>query len=670
MRIIRRYLEAARVPAPVVRRLRILAFDPSLATRLASASFNEITVQLAWEDLAPGPVGEYIEVVDVDPASGVFYYPVDLDHAHLLAQDGLAPSESNPQFHQQMVYAVAMTTIQNFERALGRKALWADRRATTADGGQAEQFVRRLRIYPHALRDRNAYYSPAKKALLFGYFPVASKDEDNTPGTVVFTALSHDIVAHETTHALLDGVHPRFNEPTNPDVHAFHEAFADIVALFQHFTYPTVLESQIRRTRGDLDSENLLGQLAQQFGRATGRGMALRDALGGKDPATGRWKPRTPDPQALDATLGPHARGAILVAAVFRAFVLIYRARTADLFRIATQGTGKLPDGEIHPDLTARLAQEAARCADRVLQMCIRAIDYCPPVDITFGGFLRGVITADIDFSPEEKESFRVVFIESFREWGIYPRGISSMGVDALAWPSGEESMKEMMADGSMEHMPDELRVQLGRFVLDASRNWNLESDRFKVWQDLDRVRALLWKWLHEGDSLGRDYARLFGLVIDEAAAAPTVARGKDGPAVEIHAVRPAMRRTASGMISTDLVIEITQRRDGYFDPREQAKVDQPAAAGRRKRAEPDFRYRAGATILIDPTTSEVRRIIRTPGTINDNAELDRVRRFLLGESGGSDNAFDGGRAMSLRLRGAETREEPFALLHQLEEVR
>jgi hypothetical protein len=119
--------------------------------------------------------------------------------------------------------------------------------------------------------------------------------------------------------------------------------------------------------------------------------------------------------------------------------------------------------------------------------MCIRAIDYCPPVDITFGDFLRGVITADLDYSPEEKESFRIVFIESVREWGIYPRGISSMGVDALAWPSGEEAMKEMLADGSLEHMPDDLRVQLGRFVVDASRNWNLESDRFTVWQDLTR---------------------------------------------------------------------------------------------------------------------------------------------------------------------------------------
>ena len=34
-------------------------------------------------------------------------------------------------------------------------------------------------------------------------------------------------------------------QPTNPDVHAFHEAFADLVALFQHFTLPDVLREQI-----------------------------------------------------------------------------------------------------------------------------------------------------------------------------------------------------------------------------------------------------------------------------------------------------------------------------------------------------------------------------------------------------------------------------------------
>ena len=79
-----------------------------------------------WErDLKPGPLGEYLEVVDVDPASNACYAPVDLNDPKLLAESGLAPSESNPQFHQQMAYAVAMRTIERFERALGRKALWA-----------------------------------------------------------------------------------------------------------------------------------------------------------------------------------------------------------------------------------------------------------------------------------------------------------------------------------------------------------------------------------------------------------------------------------------------------------------------------------------------------------------------------------------------------------------
>lgn len=48
-------------------------------------------------------LGEYVEVVDYDPSSGVFYQPVDLNHPHLLAQDGPAPSESDPQFHQRIL---------------------------------------------------------------------------------------------------------------------------------------------------------------------------------------------------------------------------------------------------------------------------------------------------------------------------------------------------------------------------------------------------------------------------------------------------------------------------------------------------------------------------------------------------------------------------------------
>lgn len=655
---------------PASRQLRILSFDPSLATRLETSTINELTANILWEDdLEPGPIGEYLEVVDADPASGVFYNPVDLNNPYLLAQDGLRPSESNPQFHQQMVYAVAMTTIRHFERALGRMVLWANHVEKVQENGAtkyADQFVRRLRLYPHALRDQNAYYSPDKKAILFGYFPVTAKDADNTPGTIVFTCLSHDIIAHEVTHALLDGVHPRFNEPTNPDVLAFHEAFADVVALFQHFTYPQVLENQISRSRGSLHSETLLSQLAQQFGKATGRGAALRDALGQVNPETGKWEPLQPDPQALENVYEPHDRGAILVAAIFRAFLLVYRARTADLFRIATQGTGTLPEGDIHPDLTKRLAMEAAGTADRILQMCIRAIDYCPPVDISFGDFLRGAITADLDYSPSDATGFRVAFIESFRDWGIYPRGVHSMGLDALVWPGRSELLDD--SSTRLENAQGALKKHLENFVETATESWSLEGDRFAVWQNMQEVRRGFWGWLKKGDDAGREFAHLFGLVMDESAAPPTVNRGRGGPAVEVHSVRPALRRTADGSVLTDLVVEVTQSRRGYFDPNEQEKQDKPSRAG-QENGPPDFYFRRGATILIDPRRSEIRRVMRTRDTIADQPELDRVRSFLTGGILLAGNAFDAGLPNSLRRASSSARNEPFALVHQLEEA-
>ena len=665
---------------PSSRRLRILTFDPSLATMLETASINQITLPIVWEkDLKPGPIGEYIEVIDYDPASEVGYQPVDLNDPHLLAQDGVVPSESNPQFHQQMVYAVAMTTINQFERALGRVAFWADRKWKTKEGEYHQQFVRRLRIYPHAIRDRNAYYSPVKKSILFGYFPVTTRDSSNTPGTIVFTCLSHDIIAHEVTHALLDGVHPRFNEPTNPDVHAFHEAFADIVALFQHFSYSVVLENQISKTKGDLQTENMLGQLAQQFGRATGRGAALRDALGGPNKETGKWEPRQPDPHALINIFEAHARGSILVAAVFRAFLVIYRSRSADLFRIAAGPTGRLSDGDLHPDLTKRLAVEAAKCADRILQMCIRGIDYCPPVDITFGDFLRAVITSDLDYSPDDEGSFRIAFIQSFREWGIYPRGVKSLGVDALAWPSGDELMRNLItanqfgygvqarSEEQLKTAELEYKTYLKQDFLSGRNNWNLESDRFEVWKSLEPLKKILWDWLHGGDHYGQGYAKVFGLEIYGTASLPTVYQKNGEAAVEVHAVRPAVRRTIRGTIRTDLVIEITQRRRGYFDKEEQLKMDSPGNIFLPEQ-KGDFTYRSGCTILIDPTTQEIRRVIKTPGTITNNNELERVRQFLCGEMGISGNAFDAGLALSLRSENFMNSSEPFAMLHQEQE--
>ena len=536
-----------------------------------------------------------------------------------------------------MVYAVAMTTIRNFERALGRRILWSQ-----ADEEQKYQFVRRLRIYPHALREANAYYSPHKKALLFGYFPAAAEGR-NLPGGTVFTCLSHDVVAHETTHALLDGLHRRFIEPTNADSLALHEGFADVVALFQHFSFPAALRDQIRKTRGDLAGQNLLGQLAQQFGEAIGQYGALRDALGEVDKETRKWRPKEPNPADLAATSEPHARGAILVAAGFDAFLSIYKSRIADLLRIATSGTGVLPEGDLHPDLVDRLAREASATAAHVLNMCIRALDYCPPVDACFGDYLRALVTADRDLVPDDDRGYRVAVVEAFRRRGIYPQGVRSLSTENLCW------------SGPLDADVDELRKLLPG-VEDLRRlppDWSGSCDRQKIQQDMAVSAKAVHDWLLSDN--GRSMGRLVGLAVEPTAPFSIERSPKNGlPRFEVHSVRPARRQGPDGQTLSDLVIEVTQRRRGYFDADFQKKVDK---APMDPPPAEDFWFRGGCTLLVDLESREVRYCIGK-GIVSPE-RLEAQRAFLGGPADGSLRATYFGDPRRL------TPAEPFAMLHR-----
>lgn len=89
-------------------------------------------------------------------------------------------------------------------------------------------------MIPHAFYGANAFYDRDLHAVLLGYFRADRNDPgENLPAQSVFTCLSHDIVAHEMTHAVVDRLKRYFMEPTGEDVLAFHEGFSDIVALFQ-----------------------------------------------------------------------------------------------------------------------------------------------------------------------------------------------------------------------------------------------------------------------------------------------------------------------------------------------------------------------------------------------------------------------------------------------------
>jgi hypothetical protein len=575
---------------PDWRPLAVYAFDPSVGRRLS----NHMTIKVPFERLQPGPVGSRLAVIDYDASNQRLYEAVDLDHPAVTLCGGLPPSESDPRFHQQMVYAVASETIRRFDLALGRPVKW--RRPT---GGRSDDpGRRRLRIFPHAFQQANAYYDPNLRAVLFGYFRAESADVGDLPNQVIFTCLSHDIIAHEITHAILDGMREHFSEPTSVDTPAFHEAFADIVALFQHFSMRDALIDTIRRTGGEihrsdlapvvspggpprilaeLTEHNPLVELGKQFGEAMGMRSALRQALG-----------TPPNSRDLAVTAEPHSRGAILVAAVFDAFFTSYIKRTRDLMRIARAHGALVQGGDIHPDLAERLCQEATKCAGQFLGMCIRAIDYCPPVDILFGEYLRAVVTADSDLVTEDKWDYRGELIKAFRLRGIIPEDVQSYSEEALRWWAPEQTAgRQLRCDGLVfETLP--LRRDGGD---DADRAETIRLENARRARENART---LWRF-------AMAHPAELALADAGSAAAP----------VAVHSFHQVNRIAPDGRLVKDFVVEFLQQRSEHLDPNDAHS--------------PTFLFRGGSTVVLDET-GKVRYVICK--RISNAARLQRQRQY------------------------------------------
>jgi hypothetical protein len=408
-------------------------------------------------------------------------------------------------------------------------------------------------------------------------------------------------------------MHRRFNEASNPDVLAFHEAFADIVALMQHFTIQEILESEIGRTRGDLEAESILGSLAVQFGLAIGGRGALRDAIGKVDDK-GVWTRLKPDPSDYQKLMVPHARGGLLVAAVFDAFLAIYKRRTADLLRIYTGGTGVLPSGAIHPDLVRRLAAEASKSAGHVLNMSIRALDYIPPVDITFGEYLRGIITADFDLVADDRYDYRVAFVEAFRRRGIYPRDLDTLSVDTLRWQGVDLSTPPPQYQTIIDQL---------KHYADACFYMN---NRQILFEETRRHREALHVRLEEIFRATPNFASQLGLD-------PKLS-------FEVHELRRSIRVGPDGQQMPQIIVALTQSSALQMDGSSEMQT-----------------FRGGSTLVVDLSKPAVQYAIIK--RIDSETRQQRTATFL------RDALQDPLRALLVDPH----RREPFAALHSLADV-
>lgn len=504
---------------PTHRSLRVYAQDPSLR-REDGALY---TVDVPYEALSPGPAGAVLVVDDVDNDSQEVHAPVDLDASALLLQGGLAPSSTNRQFMQQIVYAVGMETYMAFVRALGRDPGFGPLGGKAAKDGK-------LRLQPAARLEANAYYDRESGSLKFGYARAeAFAKGPSQPGALVYTALSREIIAHEMSHALLDGLRPNFMRPTHRDVAALHEGFSDLVAVFLRFAQRDVVERAIEKQQGQL-RDDLLVSIGREFGftQVTGTNP-LRTAI--TTPGPGQL---LADEQLYDHHSEEHDLGAVLLSAVFEAFCEVYERDTRSIRNSICLYQGRLPLEGVR-----WLAARASKLAHRFLNIVIRAIDYCPPVHCSFGEYLRALITADHDLVGSDGAAYRETIISSFRRFGITVPEVPTLSEESLLWQQPK---------GGPIQVPQLQFRNLGLAFTDGYCDWPRDGGIA-----LRSAAQALGRTISQSS-----HGREFGL-------APT---GGPFAIPRILSLRTLRRVSLRQEVSFDLVAEVVQKcqvREGWF---------------------------------------------------------------------------------------------------------
>ncbi len=332
-----------------------------------------------------GPANDMVAVLDFDLKTGQAseirkFVPQGIGKSvscYDIGYSDLGP-DSDPEafeaieFLQISTFATVLKVIDFFESSdnLGRKIDWAFK------GGK-------LMIIPRAGEDKNAFYDRSNHNLQF-YFYRAEQ------GHTIYTALSHDIVVHETTHAVLDGIAPDLYDSILPQSLALHEAIADITAISQTLLNEMVLFSYDALTGGtDKDEYSALSSIAEEFGSdirsAEGKNYLRR--MKNSFCMNRDEMPESPKAIIVPAD-DPHQLSQVLSGILYS----IIEKRMSETNRPTA-------------DIFATLETTFIPAARRVARIIFRALDYLPPGEASFIDYGRAfVLAARTTYKKPQKE--------------------------------------------------------------------------------------------------------------------------------------------------------------------------------------------------------------------------------------------------------------------------
>jgi hypothetical protein len=232
------------------------------------------------------------------------------------------------------------------------------------------------------------------------------------------------------------------------------------------------------------------------------------------------------------------------------------------------------------------LAREASRVAQQFLDICIRAVDYCPPVDLRLGEFLRAVVTADLQLIPDDsKWGYREAWIDAFRKRDILPDGLRVFSEDSLLWHEPKPPLAPIRP----------LSFAVLKFEGDPARPAGAH--------ELERQARELGKFAYTPQNV-----ECFGLALPSDA----VLRGDEVLPPEVQSIRSSRRIGPDGQVLFDLVAEITQVRRVRHD-------------------RSTFEFVGGATVIIGPDGA-IRYVVGK--SVLSEERLEAQRQFISANHG------------------------------------
>jgi len=202
----------------------------------------------------------------------------------------------------------------------------------------------------------------------------------------------------------------------------------------------------------------------------------------------------------------------------------LFDKKTRTLRKIAAQA----PSAREH--LIELLTRQASDLAGQFLNIIIRAIDYCPPVDLTFGEFLRAIVTADFVTVPEDPFGYREALVLAFRRYAITVPAVPDLSEEALLW------------------RPPEIEMPPVKGLEFANLRHGREPGWFAPEDERERRGHVLGEFVTDGRH------RFFGL------AEPGTRDGEEYDLPVVESVRTLRRLSPDERLDFHVVAEVTQR--------------------------------------------------------------------------------------------------------------